>query len=115
MRISREPRAHSGLALSQALVLHPFEQSVQIVSTTPGLSHGRLLNRYWRVVIAPTGQTSIRFPDSNECTPALLMHRGEQPAIDAIKAADLCVAVEFAHGAPAQGAQDSAVAVQHER
>ena len=58
------------MAFSHALVLHPFEHSVQIVSTTPGLSHGRLLNRYSRVVIAPTGQTSIRLPDSSECTPS---------------------------------------------
>ena len=32
-RMSREPFAHSGLALSQAVVLQPFEHSVQIVST----------------------------------------------------------------------------------
>jgi hypothetical protein len=30
--------AHSGFAFSHALVLHPFEQSVHIVSTTFGLS-----------------------------------------------------------------------------
>ena len=45
IRTSCDPRAHSGFAFSQVLVLHPFEQSVQIVSTTAGLSHGRLLNR----------------------------------------------------------------------
>ena len=66
MRIRREPLAHSGLALSQALVLHPFEHSVHMVSTTPGLSHGRLLKRYSLVVIAPTGQTSIRLPERSE-------------------------------------------------
>src|SRR5687768_13249650 len=70
MRISRDPRAHSGLAFSHELVLQPFEHSVQIVSTTPGLSHGRLLNRYCRVVIAPTGHTSIKLPDSSDLTPS---------------------------------------------
>ena len=45
MRTSCVPLAHSGLALIQALVLHPLEHSVQIVSATLGLSHGRLLNR----------------------------------------------------------------------
>src|SRR5262245_1411578 len=70
MRIRREPLAHSGLAFCHALVLHPFEHRVQVVSTTPGLSHGRLLNRYSLVVIAPTGQTSIRLPDRSECTPS---------------------------------------------
>src|SRR5678815_6146878 len=68
--MSREPRAHSGLAFNQALVLQPFAQRVHTVSTTPGLSQGRLLNRYCLVVIAPTGQTSIRLPDSSEFTPS---------------------------------------------
>jgi hypothetical protein len=45
IRISRDPFAHSGFAFSHALVLHPFEQSVHVVSTTLGLSHGRLLKR----------------------------------------------------------------------
>ena len=44
-RISREPLAHSGLAFSHAVVLQPFEQSVQMVSTAFGLSHGRDLKR----------------------------------------------------------------------
>jgi hypothetical protein len=38
IRISFAPFAHSGLAFSQAVVLHPFSQSVQIVSTASGLS-----------------------------------------------------------------------------
>src|SRR4026207_2596526 len=70
MRIRREPFAHSGFAFCHALVLHPFEHIVQVVSTTPGLSQGGLLNQYALVVIAPTGQTSIRFPDRSECTPS---------------------------------------------
>ena len=41
----RGPLAHSGFARSHAVVLHPFEQSVQIVSTATGLSHGRDLKR----------------------------------------------------------------------
>ena len=45
MRIMREPFAHSGLAFSHAVVLQPFEQNVQIVSTACRLSHGRLLKR----------------------------------------------------------------------
>ena len=45
IRISCDAFAHSGFAFSHALVLQPFEQSVQIVSTTAGLSQGRLLNR----------------------------------------------------------------------
>jgi hypothetical protein len=45
IRISRDPFAHSGFAFSQALVLQPLEQSVHVVSTTFGLSQGRLLNR----------------------------------------------------------------------
>ena len=40
-RIRREPLAHSGLALIQAVVLQPLEHSVQMVSATFGLSHGR--------------------------------------------------------------------------
>ena len=44
-RAMRGPFAHSGLARSQAVVLQPFEQRVQIVSTAVGLSHGRDLNR----------------------------------------------------------------------
>ena len=66
IRMRRDPFAHSGLAFCHALVLHPFEHIVQIVSTTPGLSQGRLLNRYSFVVIAPTGQTSIRLPERSE-------------------------------------------------
>ena len=69
IRTSCEPLAHSGLAFSQAVVLQPFEQAVQIVSIAFGLSHGRERNRYCLVVMAPTGQTSIRLPDSSECTP----------------------------------------------
>ena len=45
MRISCAPLAHSGFALIQAVVLQPFSQSVQIVSTACGLSHGRDLKR----------------------------------------------------------------------
>jgi hypothetical protein len=45
MRMSCAPFAHSGLAFSQAVVLQPFSQSVQIVSTASGLSHGRDLKR----------------------------------------------------------------------
>ena len=45
MRISCAPLAHSGFALSHAVVLQPFSQSVQIVSTASGLSHGRDLKR----------------------------------------------------------------------
>ena len=70
MRIRREPLAHSGFAFCHALVLQPFEHSVQVVSTTPGLSQGRLLNRYSLVVIAPTGHTSIRLPERSEWTPS---------------------------------------------
>jgi hypothetical protein len=44
-RMSCAPFAHSGLALSHAVVLQPFEQNVQIVSTAVGLSHGRDLKR----------------------------------------------------------------------
>jgi hypothetical protein len=43
-RTSLAPFAHSGLALIQAVVLQPFEHSVQIVSTASGLSQGRDLN-----------------------------------------------------------------------
>ena len=45
MRMSCAPFAHSGFALIHAVVLQPFSQSVQIVSTACGLSHGRALNR----------------------------------------------------------------------
>ena len=45
MRISRAPFAHSGFALSHAVVLQPFEHSVQMVSTASGLSQGRDLKR----------------------------------------------------------------------
>src|SRR5262245_30620892 len=72
MRMRRDPLAHSGLALSHAVVLQPFEHSVQVVSTACGLSHGRDRNRYCRVVSAPTGHTSIRLPDRSECTPCSL-------------------------------------------
>ena len=44
-RTRRDPLAHSGFALSHAVVLHPFEQSVHTVSTAFGLSQGRDLNR----------------------------------------------------------------------
>ncbi len=71
-RTSCEPLAHSGLALSHAVVAQPLEQPVQIVSMAFGLSHGRERKRYCLVVIAPTGQTSIRLPDSSECTPCSL-------------------------------------------
>ena len=64
--------AHSGLALSQLVVLQPFAHSVQVVSTACGLSHGRERKRYCLVVIAPTGQTSIRLPERIECTPCSL-------------------------------------------
>ena len=64
--------AHSGLAFNQAVVAQPFEQPVQIVSMALGLSHGRERKRYCLVVIAPTGQTSIRLPDRIECTPCSL-------------------------------------------
>src|SRR5512143_1272578 len=70
MRIRREPLAHSGLALIHAFVLHPFEHMVQMVSATFGLSHGRDLKRYCLVVIAPTGQTSMRLPEMSEWTPS---------------------------------------------
>src|SRR5215210_5278340 len=72
MRIRREPFAHSGFALIHPVVLHPLAHSVQIVSTAVGLSHGRDRKRYCRVVIAPTGQTSIRLPERIECTPCSL-------------------------------------------
>src|SRR3954449_2452080 len=70
MRIRREPLAHSGFALIHAFVLQPFEHIVQIVSATFGLSQGRALNRYCRVVMAPTGHTSMRLPESREWTPS---------------------------------------------
>ncbi len=44
-RTMRAPFAHSGFALSQTVVLQPFEQSVHVVSTATGLSHGREANR----------------------------------------------------------------------
>src|ERR671912_1691946 len=72
MRARRAPLAHSGFALSHAVVLQPFAHSVHVVSTAWGLSHGRERNRYCLVVIAPTGQTSIRLPDRIECTPCSL-------------------------------------------
>ena len=61
--------AHSGLAFSQAVVLQPFEHSVHVVSTACGLSHGRDRKRYCLVVMAPTGHTSIRLPESIEWMP----------------------------------------------
>ena len=45
MRAIRGPLAHSGLARSQAVILQPFEQRVQTVSTAVGLSHGLEVNR----------------------------------------------------------------------
>src|SRR5918993_5587306 len=72
MRARRAPLAHSGLALSHAVVLQPLAHSVHVVSTACGLSHGRERNRYCLVVIAPTGHTSIRLPDTSECTPCSL-------------------------------------------
>ena len=45
MRTRLAPFAHSGFALIHAVVLQPFSQSVQIVSTACGLSHGRDLKR----------------------------------------------------------------------
>src|SRR4029453_19551659 len=71
-RARRAPFAHSGFALSHAVVLQPFAQSVQVVSTACGLSHGRERNRYCFVVMAPTGHTSIRLPERIECTPCSL-------------------------------------------
>jgi hypothetical protein len=44
-RISREPFAHSGLALIHAVMLQPFSHCVQMVSAAFGLSQGRDLNR----------------------------------------------------------------------
>src|SRR6478736_9205642 len=72
MRARRAPLAHSGLAFSHDVVSQAFEQSVQIVSTACGLSHGRDRKRYCLVVMAPTGHTSIRFPDRIEWTPCSL-------------------------------------------
>ena len=45
MRAICAARAHSGFAFIQAVVLHPFEQNVQMVSPASGLSHGRDLKR----------------------------------------------------------------------
>src|SRR3990170_8537720 len=72
MRVRRAPFAHSGLAFSHAVVLQPFAHSVHVVSTACGLSHGRERKRYCLVVMAPTGQTSIRLPERIECTPSSL-------------------------------------------
>src|SRR5688500_17938047 len=72
MRASRAPFAHSGFAFNQPVVLQPFAHNVQIVSSACGLSHGRERKRYCLVVIAPTGQTSIRLPESSEYTPCSL-------------------------------------------
>src|SRR4051812_14398129 len=72
MRVRRAPLAHSGFAFNHDVVLQPFEHNVQIESTACGLSHGRDRKRYCLVVIAPTGQTSIRLPESSECTPCSL-------------------------------------------
>ena len=44
-RTSRSAFAHSCLPRSQTVVEQPFEQKVQMVSTTLGLSHGRDVKR----------------------------------------------------------------------
>ena len=48
------------IQLHEGISGQPFEQPVQMVSATFGLSHGRDLKRYCLVVMAPTGQTSIK-------------------------------------------------------
>ena len=58
--------AHSA-SLHHAVVLQPFSQKVQKVSTAQGVPRPRLESKS-RVVISPTGHTSIRFPESSECT-----------------------------------------------
>ena len=45
IRTNCAPLAHSGLALSQRVMLHPFSHCVQMVSAAFGLSQGRDLNR----------------------------------------------------------------------
>ena len=114
MRARRAPFAHSGLALSHAVVLQPFEHSVHVVSTACGLSHGRERNRYCFVVIAPTGQTSIRLPESSECTPCSLNVAISLPLPRLM--VPICASPSTSrHEADAARAEDAAIAVQHQR
>ena len=114
MRARRAPFAHSGFALSHAVVLQPFAHSVQVVSTACGLSHGRERKRYCLVVIAPTGQTSIRLPERIECTPCSLKVAISLPLPRLM--VPICASPSTSrHEADAARAQDAAVAVEHQR
>ena len=114
MRISRDPLAHSGFAFSHALVLQPFEHSVQIVSTTFGLSQGRLLKRYCRGGDR-ADRADVHQVARQQRVDALLAERRDLAAVAAIDDADLRVVVDLAHEADAARAEDAAVAVQHQR
>jgi hypothetical protein len=114
MRTSRAPFAHSGLALIHAVVLQPFEQSVQIVSTASGLSHGPRLEP----VVARrdrADRADVHQVAGEQRVDAALLERRDLAAVPAVDDADLRVAVDLLHEPDAPRAEDAAVAVEHQR
>ena len=112
--MSCAPFAHSGFALIHAVVLQPFSQSVQIVSTASGLSHGPRLE----AVVARrdrADRADVHQVAGEQRVDAFFLERRDLAAVAAIDDVDLRVGVDLAHEPDAARAEDAAVAVQHQR
>ena len=112
--MSCAPLAHSGFALIHAVVLQPFSQSVQIVSTAvrvvPRPRLEAVVARRDRADRADVHQVA-----REQRHDALFVERRDLAAVAALRDADLRVAVDLAHEAHAARAEDAAVAVEHQR